>query len=196
MWPEINLISLILSFVGLAIVYLISLQPKKRESRVGPKVWKQSKNLRTAGFFCEALGIGNIILWVWYPIPSLDWKISQNPWISFTIALILGIPCLVIMIVGVIQAGKESWEPHRDTILDQGLYNYIRHPQAITEFPLFAIMALGVNSWFLVGILTLYAIFFLPIMKSIEENDLIRRFGDKYKVYQEKTGAFFPKSLK
>ena len=193
MWPVINLISLILSFVGLAVLYLISLQPKKRESKVGPRAWKQSKNLRTVGFFCEALGISNIILWVWFPIPELGWKITQNPWIAVIMALILGIPCFIIMSIGVMQAGKESWEPHRETILDQGLYRHIRHPQAITEFPLFAIIAFGVNSWFLFGILTLYVIIFLPIMKTIEENDLIRRFGDTYEVYQKKTGAFFPK---
>ena len=193
MWPIVNLISLILSFVGLAVVYLISLQPKKREAEVGPKAWKQSKNLRTVGFFCEALGMSNIILWVWIPIPILDWKITQNPWIVIIIALILGIPCLIIMSIGVMQAGKESWEPHRETILDQGLYGYIRHPQAITEFPLFAIIAFGVNSWFLFGILTLYAVIFLPIMKTVEENDLILRFGDEYRAYQKKTGAFFPR---
>ena len=193
MWPVVNLISLILSFLGLAVVYLISLQPKKRESKVGPKAWRQSKHLRTVGFFCEALGIGNIILWVWFPIPDLDWKITQNPWISFSIALILGIPCLIIMSIGVMQAGKESWEPHRETILNQGLYRYVRHPQAITEFPFFAIIAFGVNSWFLFSILTLYALIFLPIMKNLEEKDLILRFGDEYRAYQKKTGAFFPR---
>jgi protein-S-isoprenylcysteine O-methyltransferase Ste14 len=193
LWPVVNLISLILSFVGLAVVYLISLQPKKREVEVGPRAWKQSKNLRTVGFFCEALGMSNIILWMWIPIPILDWKITQNPWIALSIALILGIPCLIIMSIGVMQAGKESWEPHRETILDQGLYHYIRHPQAITEFPLFAIIAFGVNSWFLFSILTLYAAIFLPIMKTVEEKDLILRFGDDYKTYQKKTGAFFPK---
>ena len=180
MWPVINLISMILSFVGLGVVYLISLQPKKRESKVGPKAWKQSKNLRTIGFFCEFLGMGNIILWIWLPIPSLDWQITQNPLIVLIIALILGIPCLIIMSIGVMQAGKESWEPHRDKILDQGLYRYVRHPQAITEFPLFAIMAFGVNSWFLFSILTFYVIIYLPIMKKVEENDLIRRFGDRH----------------
>ncbi|TFH27813.1 MAG: hypothetical protein E4G98_05820 [Promethearchaeota archaeon] len=90
--------------------------------------------------------MGNIILWIWLPIPSLDWQITQNPLIVLIIALILGIPCLIIMSIGVMQAGKESWEPHRDKILDPGLYRYVRHPKAITEFPLFAIMAFGVNS--------------------------------------------------
>ncbi len=195
MWPVINFISLILSFLGLAAVYLISLQPKKRESKVGAKAWKQSKNLRTVGFFCETLGVINIFLWIKIPIPKLDWNITQNPSIALIIALSLGFPCLIIMSIGVMQAGKESWEPHRHEILNHGLYRYVRHPQAITEFPLFAIIAFGVNSWFLFGILTLYAIIYLPIMKKVEENDLIRRFGDKYKAYQIETGAFFPKRL-
>lgn len=193
MWSELNLISLIVSFLGLAIVYSISLQPKKREAKLGQKVWKQSKNLRTVGFFFEFLGMANIILWHWYPVAGLNWKIFADSSIAFIISLLLGVPCLIILTIGALQAGKESWEPHRTTILNFGLYKYIRHPQAITEFPLFIIMALGVNSWFLVGLLFLYNVVYLPIMQKIEERDLIRRFGDEYRDYQSKTGAFFPK---
>ena len=97
------------------------------------------------------------------------------------------------MIIGVIHAGKESWEPSPDTNLHGGIYKYIRHPQAIGEFPFFIFLAFIVNSWFLVIFLTVYNIIYLPIMTRIEEADLIRRFGDEYRKYQEKTGKFLPK---
>ena len=141
----------------------------------------------------EFLGMFNIIFWKWYPLPSVNWIIHPNPWVGLSIALILGTPCMLVMTLGLIHAGKESWEPHREKVMQHGIYKYIRHPQAIGEFPFFVVLAFGVNSWFLVIMLTIYNIIYLPIMKSIEEADLIRRFGQDYIEYQNKTGAFLPK---
>ena len=68
----LNLIIIIVSYLGLAITYLISLTPKKREKKLGKKVWNQSKQLRTAGFLFEMAGIITTILWKWYPVSFLD----------------------------------------------------------------------------------------------------------------------------
>ena len=117
---------------------------------------------------------------------------KYNPF-KLDISLIFGIPCLTIMMVGLLHAGKESWEPLKEGKLHEGIYKYVRHPQAIGEFPLFIAIAFGANSWFLVILMAIYNILFLPIMLRIEEADLIRRFGQDYVEYQQKTGAFFPK---
>jgi protein-S-isoprenylcysteine O-methyltransferase Ste14 len=53
-----------------------------------------------------------------------------------------------------------------------------------------------VNSWFLVIIMILFNIIYIPIMIHYEEEDLIRRFGEDYKQYQKITGALFPKLRK
>lgn len=195
-FPIINLLLLITGFVGLAGLYLFSLQPQKREAKIGVKAWKESKNIRTIAFFFEFLGMTNIILWYWFPVETFNWKITQNSLSALIVSIILGVPLLSIMMISLIQAGKESWEPSKETKLHGGLYKYVRHPQAITEFPFFIVMGLGVNSWFLVILLTFYNIIFLPLMLRIEEKDLIRRFGDKYIEYQQKVPPFFPKIRK
>ena len=33
-------------------------------------------------------------------------------------------------------AGSESLHPSKETVMYGGIYNYIRHPQALGEFPL------------------------------------------------------------
>ena len=197
MWsPILNFSLLVLSFLGLAVTYLVSLQPKKREAKIGSKAWQQSKNLRTLGFFFEVFGTISLILSYWYPLSHLNWKIHTNPWVGLIISLIFGIPCLTIMMVGLLHAGKESWEPLKEGKMHGGIYKYIRHPQAIGEFPLFIAIAFGANSWFLVILMVIYNILFLFIMVRIEEADLIRRFGESYQEYQKSTGAFFPKLTK
>ncbi len=194
--PGLNFVLLLIAFVGLAFTYLLSLYPKKREAKIGMKAWKQSKHLRTVGFLFESLGIFTLLAWNWVPLASVDWKIHINPVVGLIIALTLGTPLSLIFIIGLIHAGKESWEPSENTVLHRGIYAYIRHPQAIAEFPLFIVIGIGVNSWFLVLIMSIYNLIFLPLMKVIEERDLIRRFGDSYRTYQQTTGAFFPKRKK
>jgi protein-S-isoprenylcysteine O-methyltransferase Ste14 len=189
----INFALCFVSFLGLAVTYLVSLQPKKRAEQIGKKAWKQSKHLRTVGFVFEVLGIITLILWKWYPIAILNWQIHSNPQVGLIIGICLGIPCLVIMSIGVFYAGRESWHPEKNGELLGGIYKYIRHPQAIGEFPLFIAIAFAVNSWFLVIFMTLYNLIYLPIMIKIEEADLLRRFGEKYRDYQKNTGMFFPK---
>jgi protein-S-isoprenylcysteine O-methyltransferase Ste14 len=77
-----------------------------------------------------------------------------------------------------------------------GIYNYIRHPQSLGEFPMFVAISFMLNSWFLVILSAVFIIAYIPIMMHFEENDLTRRFGDKYIEYKERTGAFIPKLKK
>jgi protein-S-isoprenylcysteine O-methyltransferase Ste14 len=77
-----------------------------------------------------------------------------------------------------------------------GIYNYIRHPQTLGEFPMFIAMSFMFNSWFLVILSSLFIIIYTPIMIHYEEIDLVRRFGEKYTEYQKRTGALFPKLKK
>ena len=97
------------------------------------------------------------------------------------------------MIKGIIDAGSETLTPSKETEMYGGIYKYIRHPQSAGEFPIFIAMGFLVNSWFIVILMFLYNIIYVPIMVYYEEKDLIRRFGDKYVNYQNQTGAIFPK---
>jgi protein-S-isoprenylcysteine O-methyltransferase Ste14 len=177
--------------------YILSIQPLKRVEKRGERAWKECKIFRTIGGVFELISVINLILWIWYPLPLLsEWKVSENMWVGIIIGIIIMGPCLIIMGKGIVDAGSETLSPSKDTEMYGGIYNYIRHPQSLGEFPLFIAISFMLNSWFLVFISVILIVIYMPIMIHFEEKDLIRRFGDKYIIYKEKTGALFPKLKK
>ena len=190
----INFSSLIISCFIMGYTYIISIQPQKRFEKRGDKAWKECKIFRSIGGFFEMISVINLILWIWFPLPILsEWKVSENIWAGIIIGIIIMVPCLIIMGKGIIDAGSETLSPSKDTEMYGGIYNYIRHPQSLGEFPLFIAISFMLNSWFLVLISVIFIVIYMPIMIFFEEKDLILRFGDKYITYKEKTGALFPK---
>ncbi len=135
----------------------------------------------------------NLVLWIWFAIPELAWPVHPNPFVGIIIGVTILIPCTMIWIKGVKDAGRESMQPSAETKMYGGIYNHIRHPQTLGEFPWFVVCALFINSLFLVAWTILFIIVYTPIMIHFEEKDLIKRFGDAYREYQLRTGAIFPK---
>ena len=178
-------------------LYVLSIQPVKRSEKHGEKAWADCKKFRSVSGFLELIMICNIILWVWFPLLLVNpWIISPNIWVGVIVAICLMIPCVIVLIKGVLDAGSESLTPSKETEMYGGIYKYIRHPQSAGEFPVFITMGFIVNSWFIVILMSIYIVIYVPIMVYYEEKDLVRRFGDKYVKYQEQTGAIFPKLRK
>ena len=192
----INIIILIMCIVLFCYFYTLSIIPKKREQKIGKKAWRQSAQFRTLAGGLEFVITLNIFLWIWFPISDLNWKINQNHWVGIVICLTIAVPGIIIMFKGIKDAGSETYRPSDKTKMYGGIYKHIRHPQTLGEFPLFIAFAFFVNSWFLVFILTLFVVIYVPVMIHYEEKDLIRRFGESYKKYQKETGALLPKFLK
>jgi len=193
----INFTSLIISFFIMGYTYIISLQPMKRAEKRGDKAWKECKTFRSVGGIFELISVVNLIFWIWYPLPVLsEWRISSNIWVGIIIGLCMMVPCLILVGKGVIDAGSETLSPSKETEMYGGIYNYIRHPQSLGEFPLFVAFGFMLNSWFFVVISFVFIIIYIPIMIHFEEKDLTRRFGHKYTEYKERTGALFPKLRK
>jgi protein-S-isoprenylcysteine O-methyltransferase Ste14 len=193
----INFGSLIVSFILMSYLYLLSVQPMKRSEQYGEKAWEDCKKLRSFGGFFELIATINMILWIWFPLPIVgDWKIGENIWIGIIIGICILVPCGIIMIKGILDAGSETLAPSKSTEMYGGIYNYIRHPQTLGEFPMFVAFGFIFNSWFLVIISAVGIITYIPIMIHYEEKDLLKRFGEKYRKYQERTGALFPKLRK
>jgi protein-S-isoprenylcysteine O-methyltransferase Ste14 len=193
----INFSSLLLSCFIMGYIYIPSIQPVKRAEKYGDKAWKDSKKFRSIGGLFESISVINLILWIWFPLPLVgDWRISPNIWVGIIVAICIAIPCCTILYLGIKAAGSETLSPSKDTEMYGGIYKYIRHPQSLGEFPLFVVICFAVNSWFLVLISLVFIIIYIPIMIHYEEEDLIKRFGDKYRDYQKSTGALFPKLRK
>ena len=188
-----NFIVLNLSGFFFAYFYIISVMPATREQKSGEKAWKECKNFRSISGLFEIIMILNIILWFWFPIPSLGWLISQNFLLRIIIAFAIFIPCGILLFNGLKDAGKESLKPSKETKPYKGIYNHIRHPQTLGEFPMFIAIAIIFNSWFLTLWFSIYILIVVVIIMHFEEKDLIKRFGDAYIKYRRETGAFFPK---
>ena len=196
MFDWINLGSLLLSLFLFSYIYTLSIQPVKREQRKGDHAWSQCMKLRVIASFFELIIVINLILWIWFPISLVNWKLHTNYIIGILIGILITIPCLIILLKGMRDAGQESIQPSKETPMYGGIYNYIRHPQSLGEFPLFIAIAFIVNSWFLIILMSVYVIIYVPIMIYYEEQDLIKRFGEKYRQYQKRTGALFPRFKK
>ena len=191
-----NFYILFISTLLFSYFYTLSIQPVKRVEKRGERAWKECMMLRSLSIGFEIIKIINMVLWTWFPIPSLNWKIFSNNSIGVFLGVIISVPCTFILLMGVKNTGFETILPSKETLMNRGIYKYIRHPQSTGEFPLFIALAFAINSWFLVIVMAAHMIIYLPIMIYFEEKDLIRRFGDNYREYQKRTGAIFPKIRK
>lgn len=189
----INFLSLLASIFLFCYLYTLSLQPKKRSESRGEGAWKECARFRSIAGLFEFLIVLNTVLWIWFPIPFLEIRIHSNYFVGIIIGLVIMIPGIIITVKGMIDAGSETMKPSDETEMYGGIYDYIRHPQSLGEFPLFVAIGFFTNSWTMVLILTLFVVIYIPIMIHYEEEDLIRRFGDSYRQYQQRTGALIPK---
>ncbi len=140
------------------------------------------------------LTVINLILWIWFPLPIVDkWNIFPAFWIGLIIGIVIIIFGTTIMMKGVKDAGAETYTPLREGKMHGGIYKHIRHPQSTGEIPVYLSIGLLLNSWFILEIIFIFLIIYIPLMIYIEENDLIRRFGDKYREYKKTTSALIPK---
>ncbi len=83
--------------------------------------------------------------------------------------------------------------PNQDLVTD-GLYSRVRHPFYLSILILFT--GVAVISWNWYGLIFLMALVGgLVIRIKKEENNLLIKFGDKYRGYMKKTGMLIPKII-
>lgn len=73
-----------------------------------------------------------------------------------------------------------------------GIYERIRHPQAVGEVFIWLVISLLLNSPFL----AIFSLIYFPVFVVFcwaEEQDLLLRFGEDYAEYIRRTGAFWSK---
>jgi protein-S-isoprenylcysteine O-methyltransferase Ste14 len=78
------------------------------------------------------------------------------------------------------------------TLVTRGPYRWVRHPFYGVGFLGLLAVTLMTANWFVA--LTGAAVIALLVYRTrTEEAKLIERFGDEYRAYRERTGAFFPR---
>ncbi|MFX0035525.1 MAG: methyltransferase family protein [Candidatus Hermodarchaeota archaeon] len=189
----INLFILIISTVLMTLFYIKSVRPAQLEKKMGEIAYRKCGIYRIIASFFELIVIINYILYFFFPLPILlPQFFIWDYWISVILSIIILVPCLYIMLIGVRDAGREALFPDKEHSLYEGIYEKIRHPQALGEVFIWWSVALLLNSPFLF----LYSIVWFPIFYwfcKAEEKDLIVRYGKSYIEYKNRTGMFFPK---
>jgi methanethiol S-methyltransferase len=193
MIPWINFVVLITSSLLFTIFYVKSVSPAALERKIGRSAFQKCATYRLVASVFMMVVMINYILYYWFPLPlPLS---AAFPWswpISALITAGITIPSSYLMIRGVKDAGEETMRPKREHEMYGGIYERIRHPQAVAELALWWAIAFIVHSPFLV----LFTFLYIPVWYYFcvaEEKDLLLRYGTVYEEYCKRTGFWIPK---
>lgn len=193
MLPWLNFLILILSTLLFLYFYVRSVSPARLEQKIGEQAWRRCMWLRIIAILFEFIIVANYVLYLFYPLPVGLPERFPWPWaISIVIAVGIGIPSVWLMTRGLLDAGREAMEPRREHAMYGGIYQKMRHPQALGEMPAFWVVAFALHSPFLV----LWSFIYIPVfvlMSKAEEVDLLLRFGSDYEEYRQRVGIFRPR---
>jgi protein-S-isoprenylcysteine O-methyltransferase Ste14 len=192
----LNFVVLIISTILFLFFYVRSVSPAQLEQKIGELAYPKCKTFRIVAGGFEGITVINYVIYFFYPLPIGLPLVFPWPWLdSILIGIIILIPSLYLMAIGVKDAGTETLEPKKEHTLYGGIYDTVRHPQAIGESVLWFPIALFLNSPFL----ALYSIVWIPIfyvMCVAEERDLVVRYGKPYLEYRDRVGFLIPKRHK
>ena len=145
--------------------------------------------------------LGGLILWlspfVYLLNPAwMAWsKIGLPEWarwlgIGLGILCVLGIYWLFSSIGSGITPTSATRREHK--LVTNGIYRYIRHPLYTIGSSMFIAFGMMADNWFIaaLGVLAFIA---MAIRTPKEEANLIEKFGDEYREYMKRTGAFLPR---
>lgn len=134
----------------------------------------------TLVFWCGAFALDKVLS---FP------KMNINPAFKIVLITIFAVDVLYLSIgsVFVLQPKNRGIK-----LITNGPYKYIRHPlYSVLIYSLSGILAVWYESWiFLVLVLPLS--FFWTWLVQKEENYMVDIFGEKYRLYQTRTGQFLP----
>ncbi len=188
-----NFALLVVWSIIFSILYILSVRPAQDELNSRPDPYRRAQRYRKAASVAMSLAGLHFIAYRWLPL-AFDPLPLRYQWplmVRIAVALTIGIPATLLWVKALKDAGRETLIPDKGHVMYGGVYEKIRHPQAIGELASWFTIALLLDS----PLLTLVSCFYVPIWILwcfLEEQDLVIRFGDSYREYQERTGMFFP----
>jgi protein-S-isoprenylcysteine O-methyltransferase Ste14 len=110
------------------------------------------------------------------------------------VAMILGYSVAFIGIGLFIKGWKEVYKARKENrLVTTGLYKFVRHPQYTGLF--ISLFGEGVIHWptiFSIGLMPLIVIAYYFLARK-EEEEMLRQFGDAYRIYQNQVPMFLPR---
>jgi protein-S-isoprenylcysteine O-methyltransferase Ste14 len=148
--------------------------------------------------------LGGLILWlspfVYLVNPAwMAWsKIGLPDWVRW-LGVLLGILCVagVYWLFSSIGSGISPTSATRreHKLVTSGPYRWVRHPLYTVGSSMFVAFGMMADNWFIM-LLGILAFILMAIRTPKEEASLIEKFGDEYREYMKRTGAFLPKYSK
>lgn len=180
------------SGLGISIFYR-----RKADMDSGEQVSWQDEGI----FMILALRLGGLLLWfgfigyLIYP-PLLAWSNVGLPDWARWIGVMLGAIC-VALIYWLFSSIGQGISPtvatrNKHQLVTTGPYRWVRHPLYSVGSSFFIALALMADSWF-IAVMAVLAFSLLAMRTPNEEAHLIEKFGDDYRLYMKRTGAYFPK---
>jgi len=129
----------------------------------------------------------NLFLQLGFPFDS---------WVQLT-GLLMTVVGYFLFVWSVLARGRyaTSWGmPEDQRLVTWGPYLYVRHPSYLAYFILFIGLFLTLLN--LMALIPLIAVPGYLRIATVEEELLVKRFGERYTEYQHTTGKFFPKLKK
>jgi protein-S-isoprenylcysteine O-methyltransferase Ste14 len=160
------------------------------------------------GFFVNLLGIGTLIFWgetLLFPVVTFSgifsWLYLSPFTLQFPLDFAVQASGIVLLGLGyflfswsIVARGRYavSWHMPKDhRLVTWGPYRYVRHPSYLAYFLLFFGLFLSWLNFLVLPCFVAVPGYYCGVEK--EEEMLMRRFGEEYCKYQERTGRFLPK---
>jgi protein-S-isoprenylcysteine O-methyltransferase Ste14 len=173
---------------------------RKADRDTGEKI---SRNV-DGNIFAPLIKLGGLVLW----FSPLVYLINPN-WMAWSkiglpdgirwLGVLLGIICVIgiYWLFSSIGSGITPTSATRKEhkLVTIGPYRWIRHPLYTFGSSMFVAFGLMADNWF-IGALGILAFIGMAIRTPNEEANLIAKFGDEYREYMKRTGAFLPKFTK
>lgn len=125
---------------------------------------------------------------------------SALRWIIVILLLVTGFAFGITSIVyqnivgkgGPLEISDIEISPKTRNLVVSGPYRYCRNPMLFGTFLIYFALALAINSLTAVILVVLLAAFMLMVVVKLEEERLLKDFGDQYRQYRRKTSKIIP----
>ncbi|MCC6580845.1 MAG: isoprenylcysteine carboxylmethyltransferase family protein [Phycisphaeraceae bacterium] len=151
--------------------------------------------------FAIVLRLAGLCLWIstfaYLLSPaSVQWAaMPLPPWLRWC-GVVTGGLCSLLMYWTLSSLGKNLTDTvvtrAEAALVTHGPYRWVRHPFYVTTGLLMMSVTLLTANW-LIGLSSLLVLGLLVVRTPKEEQILIDRFGDEYRLYMTSTGRFFPR---
>lgn len=138
-----------------------------------------------------------LLTYVIYP-PLVAWSSLAVPLWARWLGVLVGLSATPLNLWVLSSLGKNVSETvltkSNHKLITGGPYRWVRHPLYASSFTLLGGLSLVAANWLMavlaVGAVALFSVVIIPL----EENELLKKFGDRYRDYQRTTGRLLPRT--